>query len=90
MRPTRRASRRADYPALKALTKEIQDAREELWGRIIATDALTQAGMLAKLAFTAQYVDPSEIEGAEKTPQGMLISVALDARSLLRGELLHG
>jgi hypothetical protein len=75
----------SDYPALKALTKKIQDAREELWGRIMATDALTQAGMLAKLAFAAQYVDPSEIQGAEETADGMLISVALDARRLLRG-----
>jgi hypothetical protein len=75
----------SDYPALEALTKKLQDAREELWGRIIATDARTQAGMLAKLAFAAQYVPTSEIEGAKKTPHGMLISVALDARRLLRG-----
>jgi len=33
---------------------------------------LPQAGVLAKLAFAAQYFDPSEIEGAEKSSEGIL------------------
>jgi hypothetical protein len=77
----------SSYPGLKALTEEIQNVRDEVWGRIIAAPALTQAGLLAKLAFAAQHFDPEEIEGAEETADGMLISVAIDARRLLQGEL---
>ena len=74
----------SNYPALKALTEEIQNVRDELWGRIIAEPALTQAGLLAKLAFAAQYFDPEEIEGAKKTADGMLEGPAFGSTRILR------
>lgn len=58
--------RASNYPVLKAPTEKIHNARDGLWSRVIATLVLAQGGVLAKLAFAAQYFDPSEIEGAEK------------------------
>jgi hypothetical protein len=63
--------------------------RRDLWRRIIDTPAVTLAGMLAKLAFAAQYFEPDEIPELDDNAYGILVSVAVDARRIVHEVASH-